>query len=1496
MATFTLTAADGNSSILMNSADPLNEWIIDSDIGPLFTGDDTVRLQGQYARASVFLRGGDDIYRPAGWNGGAPGSDVTEGLRADTVYGGAGNDSLYGGFGNDILNGELNDDRLDGGIGDDTLFGGDGHDRLFGQAGNDSLFGGNDSDTLQGNDGDDSLAGEAGADDLTGGDGNDTLSGGSEDDDLDGSGGDDSLSGDAGQDTLVGAAGNDWLSGGSENDDLNGGNNDDTLLGGDGNDALSGVGGNDTLLGGAGNDVLDAGAGNDTLQGNDGGDTLNGDGGDDLIIADDGGPGDGSDTVSGGSGNDTIDGGGANDILEGDGGNDSLIGGTGNDSLLGGGGADTLLGGVGDDQLSGGSASDRFVIAYGNGQDTVTDFVRTADTIEFKGIFTNFADAMAHASPSGADIVFDTGGGNSVTVKNAILAHFTAGNIVVTNAPPTLPADSDPGANLVNENAVNGTAVGITAFSSDPDFQPVVYSLTDDAGGRFAIDSNTGVVMVANGALLDFEAATSHSITVQASDGLLTNSAGFVITVGNVAPSAPADSDGTVNSVLEHAANGTAVGIAASASDPAGGGVTYSLADDAGGRFAIDANTGVVTVADYTLIDYENATSHDILVHASDGNLFGSDTLFTVAVAASGNDTFAGTPASDTFYGGMGDDTLSSAGAADTLYGGSGADTVTGGGGNDTVSGGTGSDRYVHNLGDGFDSVIQTSGDSASLDTAFLGSPAFDINWSRDGNDLLIASAIDGLYEYTLTGYLRIVGQYSGTVDPLDYFEADLPNDGGYTFGGAEFSRIYTPVGLTGNDQGIYTELVNGGSANDTITGGGGFQDYLYGYAGDDVITGSSLSPMSGFVTSDAIRGGTGNDSIYGLDGNDRLRGDENDDYLDGGNGSDTAEYHSSPDGVTVTLMTPGTPQFTSTSQGTDTLVNIENLRGSTHNDVLTGDNNANSLRGNSGDDVLSGLGGNDSVRGEDGNDTLDGGIGNDRLEGGAGNDSLFGGDGNDSLIGGGGVDTAVFANPYASYTVVTGGNVTISGGDGTDILQGITYAAFSDLTVIVGAPTSTVTGTSGNDLLTGTEASDTIYGLGGNDTIYGLGSGDYLDGGADNDIIYGGGGNDYIDRDQLFGGAGDDTLYGEIGDHDQLDGGAGNDTLDGGIGFNDLAQYNNATSNIVVDLAAGTVVGGIDVGSDVLISIERVHGGSGNDTMTGTAGYELFQGNGGSDTLYGLGGDDQLNGGTGNDTLDGGAGTNDTAVFVDAPGSVFVDLAAGTATGADGNDTLIGIESAIGGQFNDIIDSDAGPSFLGGEAGDDTLRGHDGNDNLRGGAGNDILDGGGGSQDLARYFETLGNVVVDLAAGTASSVDGVDTLIGIELAYGSNISNDTIFGDAGVNTLWGNGGDDTLDGRAGNDQLTGDISFDGGTGFDGDDLFIMHTGTGSDTITDFIAGTGSVDRVDVSDFGFADFTALLAATSDSGPNAVVQLSMADQVVLLGVAKASLHEDDFILA
>ncbi|WP_236247327.1 cadherin repeat domain-containing protein, partial [Pseudomonas tohonis] len=147
-----------------------------------------------------------------------------------------------------------------------------------------------------------------------------------------------------------------------------------------------------------------------------------------------------------------------------------------------------------------------------------------------------------------------------------------------------------------------GSTVGLTVLGTDGDAGATItkYELTDNAGGRFAINATTGVVTVADGSKLDYEAATSHDITVKvtSSDGS-TNTQVFTINLANVNDNGVviSDSNPAANSVVENAANGSTVGLTVLGTDgDAGATITkYELTDNAGGRFAINATTGVVT-------------------------------------------------------------------------------------------------------------------------------------------------------------------------------------------------------------------------------------------------------------------------------------------------------------------------------------------------------------------------------------------------------------------------------------------------------------------------------------------------------------------------------------------------------------------------------------------------------------------------------------------------------------------------------------------------------------------------------------------------------------------------------------------------------------------------------------------------------------------------------------------------------------------------------------
>ncbi len=157
---------------------------------------------------------------------------------------------------------------------------------------------------------------------------------------------------------------------------------------------------------------------------------------------------------------------------------------------------------------------------------------------------------------------------------------------IIINARPTGASFSGS----VNENAPNGTFVG-SVVGVDPDNDPLTYLLIDNAGGRFTI-SGSGVVSVGNGALIDYEAQSSHTITVRVSDtrGEFIDR-NLVIAVNNVneAPHAPGGG-ATVWSFFDESGLG---------SKPAGPGAvvaTFAMSDPDGTqptlRFAGNADWG----------------------------------------------------------------------------------------------------------------------------------------------------------------------------------------------------------------------------------------------------------------------------------------------------------------------------------------------------------------------------------------------------------------------------------------------------------------------------------------------------------------------------------------------------------------------------------------------------------------------------------------------------------------------------------------------------------------------------------------------------------------------------------------------------------------------------------------------------------------------------------------------------------------------------------------
>jgi trimeric autotransporter adhesin len=513
-----------------------------------------------------------------------------------------------------------------------------------------------------------------------------------------------------------------------------------------------------------------------------------------------------------------------------------------------------------------------------------------------------------------------------------------------------------------------------------------------------------------------------------------------------------------------------------------------------------------------------HGNSNENFLRGRDGDdwLYGNgdnDTLWGDA----GNDRLYGGSHGDTLEGGADNDTLDGGTGGDTMRGGTGndryyvdnaADVVIENfnEGWDTVL----SSRYSFTLGYNFeelrlldgavygtgnarDNQIYGNDSSNTLDGGFgdddlSGNGGDDVYWVDSAGDRVFESANDGIDRVYVTDVLDY--RLSANVEELQ-LEAGAVNGTGNGLA----NNIFGNAGANRIDGGFGNDYLTGGDGIDTIS----FESWDFGTQGNSEsisinVAGTAVRMQSipGVGTSqlerdtfagfenvrssnrhETIIGDSGANILEARGGDDVLRGGRGNDTLDGGDGVDTADYVTSlssqgrvvlqlgangADGLAMQVLTASTGQIVGLEF--DTLRNIENVRGTSWNDEL---------RGNELDNVLDGL------------------ADADVMVGGAGNDTYIVDNALDVASEGSGQGALDRVKTMVSYTLDSASEI--------EVLE----------TNQAGALPINLTGNGFNNTINGNNGANRIEGRGGSDTLTGFGGADtfvFAEGENEHDVI----------------------------------------------------------------------------------------------------------------------------------------------------------------------------------------------------------------------------------------------------------------------------------------------------------------------------------------------------------------------------------------------------------
>ena len=253
----------------------------------------------------------------------------------------------------------------------------------------------------------------------------------------------------------------------------------------------------------------------------------------------------------------------------------------------------------------------------------------------------SFLAAPDYEAPSdaNADNVYDV----TVQASDGSLSTTQAIAVTVTSVNDNVPTITSGSAVSVAENATAVTTV--TASDADLPTQTLTFSITGGAdAARFTINASTGALSFL--AAPDYEAPNDadtdnvYDVTVQVSDGSLTDSHAIAVTVTAINDNTPTITSGSVVSVSENATAVTTV--TASDADLPAQTQSFSIAGGAdAARFTIDASTGALSflaAPDHDAPSDANADNvYDVTVQVSDGSLTASQAIAVTVTAVNDN-------------------------------------------------------------------------------------------------------------------------------------------------------------------------------------------------------------------------------------------------------------------------------------------------------------------------------------------------------------------------------------------------------------------------------------------------------------------------------------------------------------------------------------------------------------------------------------------------------------------------------------------------------------------------------------------------------------------------------------------------------------------------------------------------------------------------------------------------------------------------------------------